>query len=106
MVAGRANSVTWNRQFGRETFKGEDERIRSCRALQQALEMVGAKRMVVGHTPQLRGCNAECDGRVWRVDIGLSRGVLGSSPQVLVRARRRVHSPACSLPASARSMGF
>lgn len=88
MAAGRANSVVWNRQFGKESFKTPGEMERNCRALEQALQMAGAKRMVVGHTPQLEGCNAQCEGRVWRIDVGLSRGVLGSSPQVLVRTSK------------------
>ena len=29
------------------------------------------------------GCNNECDGRVWRVDVGMSSGVLGAAAQVL-----------------------
>ena len=35
----------------------------------QALRMVGAKRMVVGHTPQMNGCNCECDGQVRRFGV-------------------------------------
>jgi hypothetical protein len=29
--------------------------------------------MVVGHTVQRRGVNSACDGKVWRIDVGLSR---------------------------------
>jgi hypothetical protein len=29
--------------------------------------------MVVGHTVQHQGVNSACDGRVWRIDVGLSR---------------------------------
>lgn len=43
----------------------------------------GASRLVVGHTPQRGGCNSACDGAVWRVDVGLSRGVFGAGAQVL-----------------------
>jgi hypothetical protein len=39
-------------------------------------------RMVVGHTPQPQGINEVCAGGVWRIDIGLSSGVLGGEPQV------------------------
>jgi hypothetical protein len=39
-------------------------------------EGVGAARLVVGHTPQMRGANVECDGLVWRIDVGMSSGVL------------------------------
>ena len=41
------------------------------------------KRLVVGHTPQMQGANCECDGKIWRVDVGMSFGVLGANPQVL-----------------------
>jgi hypothetical protein len=49
----------------------------------QALARIGAKRLVVGHTPQLRGVNCECDGKVWRVDVGMSSGVLNAPVGVL-----------------------
>ncbi len=53
-----------------------------CNELYKVLEQVGAKRLVVGHTPQLRGVNEVCNGCAWRVDVGMSGGVLGASPQV------------------------
>jgi len=28
--------------------------------------------MVVGHSVQPQGINAACDGKVWRIDVGLS----------------------------------
>ena len=34
----------------------------------------GAARMVVGHTIQSGGINSACEGRVLRVDVGLSKG--------------------------------
>jgi hypothetical protein len=45
----------------------------------------GAKRMVVGHTIQEAGINAACGGRVFRIDVGLSRGCGDGEPQVPVR---------------------
>lgn len=55
-----------------------------CGTLAQALALASAKRMVVGHTIQDSGINSACDGRVWRIDVGLSK-VYGEarSPQVL-----------------------
>jgi hypothetical protein len=68
----------------------------ACVELGQVLNMLGAKRMVVGHSVQPGGINAACDGRVWRIDTGLSRyyggpiQVLelsdGSAPRVLAEA--------------------
>ena len=51
--------------------------------LRSTLDALNARAMVVGHTPQMGGVNAECDGRVWRVDAGMSSGVLDAAPQVL-----------------------
>jgi len=83
LAMGDANSVMWNRSLGREAFPSPIDRIHACNAVTQALERVGAKRLVVGHTPQMRGVNCECDGKVWRVDVGMSSGVLDAPVAVL-----------------------
>ncbi len=44
-----------------------------CEQLEEALTMLDAKRMVVGHTPQLTGITSACDERVWRIDVGMSQ---------------------------------
>jgi hypothetical protein len=54
----------------------------ACVELGQVLSALRAKRMVVGHTPQPTGINAACDGRVWRIDVGLSQ-FFGGPTQVL-----------------------
>jgi len=54
----------------------------ACVQLAQALGALSAKRMIVGHTPQPSGINAGCEGRVWRIDTGLSRHY-GGPMQVL-----------------------
>ena len=59
------DSPVWTRAYG---FDAVD-----CGALTDALGKLGAKRMVVGHTPQQRGINAACDGALWRIDVGLSK---------------------------------
>ncbi|GMH61156.1 hypothetical protein TrST_g393 [Triparma strigata] len=50
----------------------------------RALEMIGkdAARMVVGHTPQ-RKINSACKGKVWRIDVGMSEGVMNNVPEML-----------------------
>lgn len=53
-----------------------------CDAAKAALAALGARRMVVGHTVQLGGVNAACDGAVWRIDVGLSKAY-GGPIQVL-----------------------
>jgi hypothetical protein len=54
----------------------------ACIELAQVLNALSAKRMIVGHTPQPTGINAGCDGRVWRIDTGLSH-YYGGPLQVL-----------------------
>jgi hypothetical protein len=53
-----------------------------CRTLTDTLAALGAKRMVVGHTVQRNGANAACDGKVWRIDVGMSK-FYGGPVQVL-----------------------
>ncbi|MBW2278349.1 MAG: metallophosphoesterase, partial [Deltaproteobacteria bacterium] len=42
-----------------------------CAALDEVLAKLGAKRMVMGHEPQLSGITSACDGKAWRIDSGL-----------------------------------
>ncbi|KAJ0792272.1 putative metallo-dependent phosphatase [Helianthus annuus] len=51
--------------------------------LDTTLQVVGAKAMVVGHTPQTTGVNCKYNCSIWRVDVGMSSGVLDSRPEVL-----------------------
>lgn len=66
----------WSRDFSR---RSDDE---ACRLLRASLESLGAQRMVVGHTVQNDGISSACDGRVWRVDVGMADHY-GGSPAVL-----------------------
>jgi hypothetical protein len=56
----------WDRHFSDET-DAED-----CALLDQTLAHLGAARMVMGHTVQEQGINAACDGRAWRIGVGLA----------------------------------
>jgi hypothetical protein len=53
-----------------------------CASLARVLAEIGARRMVVGHTVQPSGISSACDGRVWRIDVGMSRA-FGGPIQVL-----------------------
>ncbi|AEE28067.1 Calcineurin-like metallo-phosphoesterase superfamily protein [Arabidopsis thaliana] len=78
------DSVVWSRLYSRETSELEDYQIEQVnKILHDTLEAVGAKAMVVGHTPQLSGVNCEYGCGIWRVDVGMSSGVLDSRPEVL-----------------------
>ena len=56
----------WSRHFS------DQPDTEDCRLLETALERLGAERMVVGHTVQKDGISSACDGRVWRVDVGMA----------------------------------
>ena len=55
----------------------DDEERPNCRALAETLELLGAARMVVGHTVQ-DAPNPACDGMVWRMDVGMAEHYGGS----------------------------
>lgn len=58
------DSPVWTRAYGLETA--------DCDAAKAAMEAIGVKRIVVGHTVQER-INSVCDGAVWRIDVGLAK---------------------------------
>ncbi len=53
----------------------------ACAELSQVLDTLGLKRLVVGHTVQ-KGVNSACDGKVWRIDAGMSAHY-GSNAQAI-----------------------
>ena len=58
------NSLLWTRKYS-------EDRV-DCKELQNTLKILGAKHMVVGHTPQ-NNINSKCKGAIWRVDTGMSQ---------------------------------
>lgn len=56
----------WSRDYSNDTDSAD------CATLARSLELLQAERMVVGHTVQPEGVTSACDGRVWRVDVGLA----------------------------------
>ncbi len=69
------DSPVWTREYGIA------ERV-DCAALSAVLTRLGAQRMVVGHTPQPQGITSACDGKLWRIDVGMS-SAYGGPIQVL-----------------------
>jgi hypothetical protein len=57
----------WSRMYS--AAPGREE----CAMLYETLRLLGAKRMVMGHTVQRNGINAACDGKAWRIDVGMSK---------------------------------
>ncbi|KAL5129056.1 Shewanella-like protein phosphatase 1 [Glycine soja] len=96
------DSVVWNRLYSRDTPDLVDYQAKQvCSILDETMQAVGAKAMVVGHTPQTIGVNCKYNCSIWRVDVGMSSGVLNSKPEVLeiiddkarvIRCKRDRHS--------------
>jgi len=80
-----SNGAVWSRTYSQEGFLNRS----AAAELEETLALVqlpwggDAKRMVVGHTPQMRGLNGGRDGKIWRVDAGMSKGILSAPAQVL-----------------------
>jgi hypothetical protein len=53
-----------------------------CAMLDETLKALNAKRMVMGHTPQKPDISPACDGKAWRIDVGMSK-YYGGQVQVL-----------------------
>jgi len=64
------NSPVWTRLYG------IPDQV-DCGVLDGVLAKLGAKRMVVGHTVQQQGITSACDGKLWRIDVGLAAGYGG-----------------------------
>jgi len=75
----------WTRAYGHEVVPPA-----VCEELGRVLERLAAKRMVVGHTVQERGITSACDGRLFRIDVGLSRYYGGHKVEALVQDERGV----------------
>jgi hypothetical protein len=53
-----------------------------CAMLDEALGIIGVKRMIVGHTPHTEGITSACGDKVWMVDVGMASHY-GGPTQVL-----------------------
>lgn len=51
-----------------------------CTELNAALADLGSRHMVVGHSVQPDGINSDCNGALWRVDVGMSQA-FGKRPR-------------------------
>jgi hypothetical protein len=72
------DSPVWVRDYS------DDDEEPACDELIQALEILGAKRMVVGHSVW-DTANAACDGRVWRMDVGMAEHYGGTPAALEIR---------------------
>ena len=62
-----ADSPQWARLYSNEPDS------LACNTLAQVLESMGARRMVMGHTVQDDGIVSACEGRAWRIDVGMAK---------------------------------
>lgn len=87
LAVGGQDSVVWTRLYSKERFGTNSEEAIALAQLEDTLECLGlgdTGRMVVGHTPQMQGVNNEnLKGKLWKVDVGLSSGVLHALPSCL-----------------------
>ena len=67
-VAGNEGPL-WTRFYTGD----EGNSAKQCETLQKVLGALGAKRLVMGHTPQMKGITNACGGKEWRIDTGMSR---------------------------------
>jgi hypothetical protein len=72
-------SPVWTRKYSLEPVPS----TATCAALAEALEGLGARRMVVGHTAQETGITSGCGGRVYRIDTGMSAAYEGGPTAAL-----------------------
>ena len=61
------DSPVWTRAYSQDPDDGD------CEDARRVLDTLGLERMIVAHTVQEEGIASACGGRVWRVDVGLSR---------------------------------
>lgn len=88
LVLTSDDSPVWTRVYG---MPGAVD----CAALDGVLAKLGAKRMIVGHTPQRGGITSDCGDKLWRIDVGLATYYggpievleVGATPRVLKGTR-------------------
>lgn len=82
------SSPVWSRAYSHPA--GAEPSTSRCGDAAKALDALGLRQMVVGHTPQITaGINACCGGRVYRIDTGLSSFYGGMKQCLEVEEGRR-----------------
>jgi hypothetical protein len=89
--------VMWTRQFS-ANVTSED-----CTVLGESLKILGARRMIVAHTVH-QDITARCDGRVWAIDVGMSRAYGGHVEvlEIVDDSKLQVLRPVAQQPTAAR----
>ena len=71
-----SDGPVWSRHYS------DDPDVEDCRLLEEVLDRLSTRRMVVGHTVLDEGISPACGDLVWRVDVGMARHY-GGTPAVL-----------------------
>ncbi len=89
MMQGQQAPV-WTRYYSAP--KGQNP----CPVLQDTLDKLKVKRMIVGHTPQMDGVRSACDGKLWLIDVGMAKHYGGkpAALEILKDGSTRVMEPA------------
>ena len=70
-------SPVWTRFWSKDWSKTPGLESAACAELDSILKLVGARRMVVGHTVQPGGMTTRCAGRLHLIDVGVSDAYIG-----------------------------
>ena len=70
-------SPVWTRFWSADWGETAGMESAACAELDSILALVGAKRMVVGHTVQPGGMTTRCAGRLHLIDVGVSDAYIG-----------------------------
>ncbi len=76
-IVTEQDSLVWTREYGGELTP------EICGRVETVLHELGVQRMVVGHTVQEHGIASGCNGKVFRIDVGLSDYYGNKPTQVL-----------------------
>jgi hypothetical protein len=79
VLASDQEGPLWTRRYSDDTSNID------CTGLDATLRALSLKRMVVGHTPHEKGISSACDGKVWRIDTGLSAYYGGPTQALEIR---------------------
>lgn len=67
------DSPFWDRTFSNYSSNKNIGEGNTCNKVNETMEYLKLRGMIVGHTVQKRGINSACDGKIWRTDIGMSK---------------------------------
>jgi len=102
------DSPIWNRSFSAPADR--PLRPHNARKLEHVLHAMGARRLLVGHTPQIGGVNCfttELGYEVWRTDTGMSRWVKNGKLEcleILADGTSRVLTQTSVVPGAVRRL--